>query len=165
GVTADAAGNVWLLDAAGHRVVGYSPDGTFIASHGREGQGPGEINMAFGLAAGPGDTLWVMEAMNSRLTGFPLAGGEPRIISFDSNASAAMPIVIRDDALISGMRFFFAPGGRAAEEERRAVVARFSMEGALQDTIASMLMPQPDVVQIESGSRRMMMMSSPRFSP
>lgn len=162
----DGAGNVWLLDAAGHRVVGYSPDGTFIASLGRQGSGPGEINQPFGLSAGPGDTLWVTEMMAGRLTGYPAAGGEPRIITFDASAAAAPPLVIRDDGILAGMRFAFGMGrGSAPTQERRSVVARYGHDGALQDTIFSIPLPEPDVVQIESGNRRMMMLSTPRFSP
>ncbi len=165
GVTGDAAGNVWLLDGAGHRVIGYSPVGTFIGSHGREGSGPGEINMAFGLTAGRGDTLWAMEMMSGRLTGFPAGGGEPRIISFDASASAAPPVVMQEDRILAGIRFTFGLDRDQAKEQRRSVVARFALDGALQDTLYSMLLPEPDVVQVESGNRRMMMLSTPRFAP
>ena len=165
-VAGDAAGNVWLLDNAGHRVVGYSSDGTFVASHGRQGSGPGEINQAFGLTAGPGDTLWVTEMIAGRLTGFPATGGDPRIITFGASTAAAPPMVVRTDGILAGMRFAFGMGRSSAPtQERRSVVARYGHDGAQQDTIFSMPLPEPDVVQIESGNRRMMMLSTPRFSP
>ncbi len=166
GIAGDTNGNVWLLDGAGNRLIGYSPDGTYLNSFGRQGSGPGEINMAGGITAGRGDTIWVAEAMSGRLTGFPAAGGEPRIITFDANTAAAPPIVMHDDQLIAGMRFTFGIGGPSpAEQENRAVIARFSLEGALRDTLFSTMLPKPDVVQIESGNRRMMMLSTPRFAP
>jgi len=166
GLAGDAAGNVWLLDGAGHRVIGYAADGTYLNSFGRQGSGPGEINMGGGITVGRGDTIWVSEVMSGRLTGFPVAGGEPRIITFDASAAAAPPIVMRDDAILAGMRFSFGLGrGSEPEQESRAVIARFSLDGVLGDTLFSMPMPKPDVVQIESGNRRMMMLSTPRFAP
>lgn len=168
GVTSDAAGNVWLLDGTGHRVLGYSPDGAFIASHGRKGSGPGEINMPFGVIAGPGDTLWVTEMMSGRLTGYPAGGGEPRVITFDASAAPAPPLVVREDRILAAMRFTFGPGqGPRPQDEgqRLAVVARYTPDGTLQDTLYAMPLPEPDVVQVESGNRRMMMLSTPRFSP
>ncbi len=161
----DEAGNLWLLDPAGHRVVGYRTDGRFIASHGRQGDGPGEINMAFALDAGPADTLWVLEGMSRRLTGFPAAGGEPRIISFDAGVVPAPPLVVGRDAMLSTLMYMFTPGREIDEADRRFVLARFDRDGTVRDTLFSMPMPKQDVVQIEAGSRRMMMMATPQFAP
>ncbi len=165
GLASDEAGNVWLLDPAGHRVVGYGPDGRFLASHGRKGDGPGEINMAFALTAGPADTLWVLESMSRRLTGFPAAGGEPRVVSFEGSIVPAAPVVMRPDAILSGVMFMFSPGREPEDTERRFVLARFERDGTMRDTLFSMPMPKQDVVQVEAGNRRMMMMSTPQFSP
>ncbi len=165
GLASDEAGNLWLLDPAGHRVVGYDPDGRFLASHGRRGDGPGEINMAFALTAGPADTLWVLESMSRRLTGFPAAGGEPRVISFEGSIVPGAPVVMRPDAILSSAMFMFTPGREPDEAGRRFVLARFEHDGTMRDTLFSMPMPKQDVVQIEAGNRRMMMMSTPQFSP
>jgi hypothetical protein len=73
GLAADSAGNLYLLDADGIRVLGYGPDGTFVGSFGREGSGPGELGSSFAggprtMAMGPGDTLWIADSRNQRFT-------------------------------------------------------------------------------------------------
>lgn len=165
GLSGDAAGNVWLLDASGHRVIGYDSTGTFIASHGREGGGPGEINRAFGMSVGPGDTLWVMEMMGRRLTGFPAEGGEARVVSFDVDIVPAPPLAVARDHVLAEMLQMFTPDDSPSERTREFTLARFAPDGSIQDTIFSMPMPEQNVVQIESGNRRIMMMNTPEFSP
>ncbi len=165
GVAGDAAGNVWLLDATGHRVVGYDSAGSFIASYGRQGEGPGEINMAFGMSAGPGDTLWVMEMMGRRLTGFPARGGEPRVVPFGVDLVPAPPMVMEKEYLLANLLHIFRPGDGEEERPREFVLARFDPAGVLADTVYAAPMPKQDVVQIESGNRRMMLMTTPQFAP
>lgn len=164
GMSGDAAGNIWLLDASGHRVIGYDSTGTFISSHGREGSGPGEINRAFGMSVGPGDTLWVMEMLGRRLTGFPVAGGEARVVSFDVDIVPAPPLAVLDDHVIAEM-LQFRPDDGPNQGERHYTLARFASDGSVQDTIFSSPMPEQNVVQIEAGNRRIMMLTTPEFSP
>jgi len=40
----DAEGNLYVLDTGNHRIQKFSPDGDFLATLGRKGQGPGEFN-------------------------------------------------------------------------------------------------------------------------
>ncbi|TFG63958.1 MAG: hypothetical protein E4H28_05800, partial [Gemmatimonadales bacterium] len=76
-LAADAAGNLYVLDDQGKRIIAYRPTGEVIGTWGREGEGPGEIGAWGGvLAMGPGDTLWLADAANQRITLFPTDGGE-----------------------------------------------------------------------------------------
>src|SRR5690606_11599476 len=164
GLAGSTDGNLYVLDTSGSRVLAYDEDGAHVGTFGRKGSGPGEINMAFGIAAGPGDTLWVMEMMARRLTGFPATGGEPRIISYSGDVTPSPPVAVRADGLLSNGMQIFGPG-REPDEERHSIIARFGHDGVLQDTVLSAPMPKMDVVQVEAGNRRMMMMTSPRFAP
>lgn len=40
----DAQGNLHVLDTGNHRIQKFSPDGTYLATIGQQGQGPGEFN-------------------------------------------------------------------------------------------------------------------------
>jgi hypothetical protein len=71
-------GGVVVVDRDGARVLVYGPDGAHQATYGREGAGPGELRFPAGVAVGPGDTIWVNDLGNRRLTGYPAEGGEPR---------------------------------------------------------------------------------------
>jgi DNA-binding beta-propeller fold protein YncE len=79
GLSADAAGNVYVADDANHRVVKLSNDGTPLASWGRDGggydrfgnprlgTGPGEFNFPYGTAIDPRGHVWVADTRNNRV--------------------------------------------------------------------------------------------------
>jgi hypothetical protein len=46
----DGSGNLYLVDSGNHRILKFAPDGTQLASYGREGQGPGEFQFMEGIA-------------------------------------------------------------------------------------------------------------------
>ncbi len=56
--------------ATATRVLEYDPDGGHVATYGREGEGPGELKRPLGVAIGPGDTVWVNDPVNRRVTGY-----------------------------------------------------------------------------------------------
>ncbi|NBB99843.1 MAG: hypothetical protein GVY15_03160 [Bacteroidetes bacterium] len=65
-VVVDDEGVVYLLDRGNHRLVAFNPDGTVRWSQGREGEGPGEFQNAFGLAPGPEGDLLVVNQSGQR---------------------------------------------------------------------------------------------------
>jgi sugar lactone lactonase YvrE len=42
-IAVDGAGNLYVLDTGNHRVQKFGPDGKYLATYGRQGQGPGEF--------------------------------------------------------------------------------------------------------------------------
>ena len=75
GLVGDPAGNVYVLDGTGLRVVAYGPTGEFIGSWGREGNGPGELARPGSLAVAPDGTLWITDDGNRRLDWSPCREG------------------------------------------------------------------------------------------
>jgi len=65
-VVVDADGVVYLLDRGNHRLVAFNPDGSVRWSQGREGEGPGEFQNAFGLVPGPENDLLVVNQSGQR---------------------------------------------------------------------------------------------------
>lgn len=49
-IDVDASGNLYVLDGQRNRIVAFAPDGSVRWTAGGEGQGPGEIRAAFGIA-------------------------------------------------------------------------------------------------------------------
>lgn len=82
GLAGDPAGHVLVVDRQGTRVLEYGPEGRHVATHGRRGGGPGELSFPIDLDVGPGDTIWVNDLGNRRLTGYPRDGGEPRTVPY-----------------------------------------------------------------------------------
>lgn len=68
-------GSLYVLDGQADDIRVFGPDGARARTIGRQGEGPGELNAAAGMAWGPDERLWVMSWRNNRYTAFdPLTG-------------------------------------------------------------------------------------------
>jgi hypothetical protein len=177
GLAADGNGGMLVLDGQGKRVLRYGPDGRHTATYGREGGGPGEFGQPMGLALGPGDTVWVSDFSNTRLTGYPLEGGAPRSLSFPGNAGFPNP---RMAALEEGFLLHFRPmfdfrrmtggggdgGGDGGDERAMLSLIRYDRESfESRDTLWRTPEAPTDMVQLEAGGRVMVMMMAREFHP
>ncbi|MGH7502652.1 MAG: hypothetical protein ACREL7_12965 [Longimicrobiales bacterium] len=81
GLAGDAQGNVYVLDVAGSRVLSFDREGVHRATFGRKGEGPGELQQPFGIGLGAADTVWVLDPVNTRFTGYPQSGADPRVVT------------------------------------------------------------------------------------
>jgi hypothetical protein len=68
-------GELYVLDGQASEVRIFGRDGEFRRAFGGEGEGPGELKGAAGLAVDSEGTLWVMNWGNARYTGFDPATG------------------------------------------------------------------------------------------
>jgi hypothetical protein len=59
----DGGGNIYVLDSGNHRVQVFEPDGTFLRTVGKEGQGPGELTDPFGIFLDGRNNLHVSDGM------------------------------------------------------------------------------------------------------
>jgi len=82
----DGAGNVYVLDGQQSRIVAFAPDGTVRWTAGREGQGPGEIQEAFGMAVDDLGGLAIANHMRSRVDFWGLEGSHQGGFSLEQGA-------------------------------------------------------------------------------
>lgn len=68
-------GSFAVLDATAQELRLFGPDGEHLATHGRKGAGPGELDSAYGLMVHPNGTLWVPDHGNARMSVFDPAEG------------------------------------------------------------------------------------------
>jgi sugar lactone lactonase YvrE len=84
------AANGIIYVAQGHRpgpqgdsrVLKFAPDGTLLASWGGKGNGPGQFDVAHGLALDADGLLWVMDRENSRIQVFDADGNFVRAMEY-----------------------------------------------------------------------------------
>ncbi len=60
-VAFDGAGNLYILDGGNHRVVVVDPSGALVREFGKEGDGPGELRLPFGMVVAPDGTTAVQD--------------------------------------------------------------------------------------------------------
>lgn len=83
-VELDAEGRVYVLDSQASEVRVFAPDGGYLRTLGRPGEGPGELAGPVGFDWGPGGALWVMDSQNARYTAFDPETGE--VVAEESRA-------------------------------------------------------------------------------
>jgi len=85
-IVMDASGNIYVLDSANHRVQKFSPEGTYLATFGRRGQGPGEFYNPDSLDIDAHGFFYVLDAYQNRIqTMTPAGAGDRTIWLMDSN--------------------------------------------------------------------------------
>ncbi|MFC2166393.1 NHL repeat-containing protein [Acidobacteriota bacterium] len=72
----DNQGNIYVLDSGNHRIQKFSADGTFLATIGRQGQGPGEFQYPQSLAVDPDGNLYISDMGNRKIHVLKPGGGE-----------------------------------------------------------------------------------------
>lgn len=156
-------GTLYVLDGQGKRVLAFGPDGSFLRSYGREGEGPGELRSPSAVAVGPGDSVWVSDMGNVRATVFAPDGELGRSVPFPSgDQRPSGTLVVREDGFVQAMpTFAFRPG----ENVRPPIpIIRFAADGTLVDTLSLTPAPKFDQVTIEAGGHRLFILMAPAFT-
>jgi hypothetical protein len=75
-ISLDSDGNVYVADSGNNRIQKYSPDGEFLASYGKKGQGPGEFQIMGGVAVDNKGQMYVTDRSTNRLKILSSEGNE-----------------------------------------------------------------------------------------
>ena len=162
----DAAGNLFVIDQTGKRVLGYDAGGSFLGSWGREGAGPGELQMPTGLGVGAADTLWVLDSSNQRITLLPRdPEGEPGSVPFPQGSTmmGGRIFPVADGVYGVFAMFSFRPGDDEGPPPRPLV--RLGRDATAPDTVWTAPAPKFDRIEVTSGNRVMVMMAQQSFAP
>jgi sugar lactone lactonase YvrE len=79
-IAMDPAGNIYILDAGNQRIQKFSPEGKYLATIGRRGQGPGEFNYPRSLDIDPKGNLYVLDSIIKKVKILTAEGAEQKTI-------------------------------------------------------------------------------------
>lgn len=157
----DGRGHIYIADSEGARVLEYDPDGRHVATYGREGEGPGELKRPLGVSIGPGDTVWVNDPVNRRVTGYPRDDGEPRVVSYTRrDIFPGTQMARQEGGFLLTIRSISVPGEPIPEPLMRT--------DAALEPLDTLWAPPPspvDVVQLDMGDRAFVLGLTPEFWP
>jgi sugar lactone lactonase YvrE len=113
-VALDQDGNIYILDSGNHRIQKFSPDGRYLATLGRKGQGPGEFVYPESIDIDESGNILVSDPNNQRIQVLTPEGKEARTIRMIDE----QPGIVR---LAGSGRMVMAAGSRmlmfSADEE------------------------------------------------
>jgi hypothetical protein len=70
----DEDGNFYVSDGDAHRIQKYDPDGKYLLTIGREGQGPGEFGSLSSIGFDRDDNIYINDGINNRISFFDKEG-------------------------------------------------------------------------------------------
>jgi sugar lactone lactonase YvrE len=73
-VATDEAGNLYVADFLGNKLVMFAPDGSTVFETGTEGEGQGQFQGAAGVAVTSDGIIWVADHVNDRVQQFDRSG-------------------------------------------------------------------------------------------
>jgi len=76
----DESGNIYVLDSRNHRIQKFGPDGKYLATFGRKGQGPAEFNYPRSIALDPKGMIFVLDGSQQRIQILTPEGKEHKTI-------------------------------------------------------------------------------------
>lgn len=88
----DSQGNVYVLDSGNHRIQKFDPDGKYLATIGRHGQGPGEFQYPQSLAIDPRGYLLISDSGNRKIHVLKPDGFEQKTIQMEEEGAGSLRI-------------------------------------------------------------------------
>lgn len=132
-IAVDEEGNVYVLDSGNHRIQKFDPQGNYLASFGRRGQGPGEFQYPQSIDIGAQGLMYVSDSGNQKIQILKPDGALEKEIK---KTDAAPGIVrVRSDRMIMGQGasvFSFGMNRMEEEQELPKLIKLLDMEAEVQ---------------------------------
>ncbi len=131
----DEEGHIYVLDSGNHRIQKFNADGTFVATIGSQGQGPGEFQYPQSIDVDSKGMLYVSESMNRRIQILTPEGEEQKTIKMINDSVGLVRAFGSEKMLMGGTGLFSFGMGMGDEEEKELpkFLKVLSMEGEVQN--------------------------------
>jgi sugar lactone lactonase YvrE len=130
-IALDASGNLYVLDTGNHRIQKFGPNGKFLASFGRQGQGPGDFYYPESFGIDGRGTLFVADTNNQRIQVMAADSKENKTIRVPENAVGKIAL-LRSGLILMGPGrgvMMIGPGGLEKKEEPGKLLKTIDLEG------------------------------------
>jgi len=127
----DGSGNLYVLDTGNHRIQKFGPNGKFLSSFGRQGQGPGDFYYPDSLGIDVRGTLFVGDPNNQRIQVVSADSKDNKTIRAPNNNVGRIVLLRSGRLLMAPGRggFMIGPGGMDKKEEPSKIVKILDLEG------------------------------------
>lgn len=130
GIALDSQGNLYILDTGNHRVQKFGPDGRYLASFGRQGQGPGDFSYPDSIDIDSEDMVWISDPNNQRIQVLTPEGAERKTISFVKERVGKVRHTRSGSVMAGGGGVFFGgPGLEEKEQPPPKLFKKLDLEG------------------------------------
>jgi len=129
-VAVDKDGNIYVLDAGNARIQKFGPDGAYLATIGRKGQGPGEFIMPDSIGFDKDGNLVVADMAQSRVHIIIGGGKDVRsVVIKEGLISGVMPLPSGDFAAKGSIYSFPRPDQPAQTADEMRLFRRIAPDG------------------------------------
>jgi sugar lactone lactonase YvrE len=130
GIALDSQGNLYILDTGNHRVQKFGPNGRYLASFGRQGQGPGDFSYPDSIDIDSEDMVWISDPNNQRIQVLTPAGAERKTIGFVKERVGKVRRTKSGLVMAGGGGVFFGgPGLEEKEQPPPKLFKKLDLEG------------------------------------
>jgi sugar lactone lactonase YvrE len=103
----DGAGNLFVLDTGNHRIQKFGPDGKYLATYGRRGQGPGEFQYPAWLSVDGKGFIYVTDPHNQRIQVLTPDGKDHKAIKGLEQGAGPVFLGANGELITGGQRVWF----------------------------------------------------------
>lgn len=129
----DTKGNVYVLDSGNHRIQKFAPDGKYLATIGRQGQGPGEFEYPQSLAIDSGGFLYISDMGNRKIHVLESNGAESKTIQMEEEGAGVLRVDASGRLVMAkgGGYMMIGPGGLNEDQDLGKLLSVLNTEGAI----------------------------------
>jgi sugar lactone lactonase YvrE len=132
-VALDKDGNIYILDSGNHRIQKFGPDGQYLATIGRKGQGPGEFVYPESIDIDGSGFIYVSDPNNQKIQVLTPEGKEFRTIRMIDEQPGIVRLTGSGGMVMAaGSRVMMFSGGEDEPKELPKLIKILDAQGAVQ---------------------------------
>lgn len=129
-IAVDVDGNLYVLDSGNHRIQKFGPDSKYIATFGRQGQGPAEFYFPLSLEIDAKGYLYVSDPNNQRIVVLTPDGKDHKVIKFMDDPVSDIAWLASGQLAMGGRTWFKRIGDEKVKvKELPKLIKIFDLEG------------------------------------